>query len=39
MHEPISPGTALLAISARARIALALGVSAALWLCTWWALS
>jgi hypothetical protein len=39
MHEPISPGTALLAMSATARIAMALGVSALLWLCAWWALS
>ena len=28
MHEPVSPGTALLAMSATARIAMALGVSA-----------
>jgi hypothetical protein len=39
MHEPVSPGTTLLAMSASARIALALGVSALLWLCAWWALS
>jgi hypothetical protein len=38
MHEPVSPGTALLAMSARTRVALALGVSALLWLCAWWAL-
>jgi hypothetical protein len=39
MREPVSPGTALLAMSATARIAMALGVSALLWLCAWWALS
>ena len=39
MHEPVSPGTALLAMSAPARIAMALGVSGLLWLCAWWALS
>jgi hypothetical protein len=38
MHEPVSPGTALLAMSAPTRVALALAVSAALWLCVWWAL-
>jgi hypothetical protein len=38
MHEPLSPGTALLAMSAPARVALALAVSAGLWLCAWWAL-
>jgi len=38
MHEPVSPGTALLAMSAPARIAAALGVSALLWLAAWWAL-
>ena len=38
MHEPVAPGTALLAMSARARVALALGASALLWLCVWWAL-
>ncbi len=38
MHERVSPGTALLAMSAPARMALALGVSALLWLCVWWAL-
>ncbi|MPZ33525.1 MAG: hypothetical protein GEV13_21450 [Rhodospirillales bacterium] len=38
MHEPVSPGTALLAMSASARIAAALGVSALLWLAAWWAL-
>jgi hypothetical protein len=38
MHEPVSPGTALLAMSAPTRIAAALGVSALLWLAAWWAL-
>jgi hypothetical protein len=38
MHEPVSPGTALLAMSAPVRIAAALGVSAVLWLAAWWAL-
>jgi hypothetical protein len=38
MHEPVSPGTALLAMSAPARIAAALGVSALLWFAAWWAL-
>jgi hypothetical protein len=38
MHEPISPGTALLAMSAPTRIVAALGVSALLWLAAWWAL-
>jgi hypothetical protein len=38
MHRPISPGTVLLALSAPARIAAALGLSALLWLCAWWAL-
>jgi hypothetical protein len=38
MHQPVSPGTALLAMSASTRVALALAVSAALWLCAWWAL-
>jgi hypothetical protein len=38
MHEPVSPGTALLAMGAPARIAAALGVSALLWLAAWWAL-
>jgi hypothetical protein len=33
-----SPGTALLAMSAPARVGLALCVAAALWLCVWWAL-
>jgi hypothetical protein len=38
MHESVSPGTALLAMSAVHRIAAALLVSAALWLAAWWAL-
>jgi hypothetical protein len=38
MHEPVSPGTALLAMSAPARMATALGVSVLLWLAAWWAL-
>jgi hypothetical protein len=38
MHEPVSPGTALLAMSALARIAAALIVAVGLWLCVWWAL-
>ena len=38
MHEPVSPGTALLAMSAHARVGLALGLSALLWLAAWWAL-
>ena len=38
MHEPVSPGTALLAMSAPARVAAALGVVALLWLAAWWAL-
>jgi hypothetical protein len=38
MHGLVSPGTKLLAMSAPARMALALGVSAVLWLCVWWAL-
>jgi hypothetical protein len=38
MLGPVSPGTTLLAMSARARIGAALGVSALLWLCAWWAL-
>jgi hypothetical protein len=37
MHGPISPGTALLAMSARHRIGAALAVAAMLWLCVWWA--
>jgi hypothetical protein len=38
MHGRVSLGTALLAMSAPTRMALALGVSALLWLCVWWAL-
>jgi hypothetical protein len=38
MHEPASPGTVLLAMSAPARVAWALGASALLWLCVVWAL-
>ncbi len=38
MHEPVSPGTLLLAMSAPSRIALALAVSLVLWLGVWWAL-
>jgi len=37
-HGSVSPGTALLAMSAGARIAAALGVAGLLWLCVWWAL-
>ena len=38
MHEPVSPGTTLLAMSAPARIAAALVICAVLWLAGWWAL-
>jgi hypothetical protein len=38
MHDLVSPGTALLAMSAARRIAAALLVSAVLWLAAWWAL-
>lgn len=38
MHESVSPGTALLAMSAPTRVAAALVVAAGLWLCAWWAL-
>jgi len=38
MHGSVSPGTALLAMSALARIAAALAVAAVLWLGVWWAL-
>jgi hypothetical protein len=38
MHGSPSLGTALLAMSAPTRIACALGVALALWLCVWWAL-
>jgi hypothetical protein len=35
MHVPVSPGTALLAMSATSRIAVALAVAGMLWLCVW----
>jgi hypothetical protein len=38
MHGPIPLGTALLAMSAPARVAAALVVAGGLWLCLWWAL-
>jgi len=38
MRRDLSPGTALLAMSAPARVAAALVVAGALWLCLWWAL-
>jgi hypothetical protein len=38
LHRSISPGTALLAMSASTRIAVALGMAGVLWLCVWWAL-
>ncbi len=38
LHGSLSPGTALLAMSASIRIAAALGVAGLLWLCVWWAL-
>ena len=38
MHEPVSPGTTLLAMSAPMRIAAALAVCAVLWLAAWWAM-
>jgi hypothetical protein len=38
MHEPLSPGTILLAMSAVQRVLAAAGLSALLWLCVWWAL-
>jgi hypothetical protein len=38
MHGSVSPGTALLAMSAPARIGAALAVAAVLWLGVWWAL-
>jgi len=38
MNKRISPGTTLLAMSASARIAAALGLAALLWLAAWWAL-
>jgi len=39
MRDRISAGTALLAMSAPARVAGALVVASGLWLCLWWALS
>jgi hypothetical protein len=38
LRGSISPGTALLAMSASTRVAMALGVAAIMWLCVWWAL-
>jgi hypothetical protein len=38
MAFPASPGTALLAMSARTRVAGALVIAALLWLAGWWAL-
>jgi hypothetical protein len=38
MRGSISPGTALLAVSAPVRVAAALVVAGGLWLCVWWAL-
>jgi hypothetical protein len=38
MHARVSPGTALLAMSAPMRVSCALAVSVVLWLCAWWAL-
>jgi hypothetical protein len=38
MHDPVSPGTALLAMSAPVRIAAALAIAALLWLAAWWAM-
>jgi hypothetical protein len=38
MNGFVSPGTALLAMSAATRVAAALGVAALLWLTVWWAL-
>jgi hypothetical protein len=38
MHDPILPGTRLLAMSAPVRVSWALGVAAALWLGVWWAI-
>ena len=34
----VSPGTALIAMSASTRIVMALGAAGLLWLCVWWAL-
>jgi hypothetical protein len=38
MHEPTSPGTVLLAMSAPMRIAAALALAGLLWLAAWWAM-
>jgi hypothetical protein len=38
LRDFLSPGTALLAMSAPSRVAAALGVAGLLWLCVWWAL-
>jgi len=38
LHQPVSLGTALLAMSAPRRVAAALAVAAGLWLCLWWVL-
>jgi hypothetical protein len=38
VRDPVSPGTVLLGMSASLRIAGALGIALALWLCVWWAL-
>jgi len=38
MHARISLGTAFLAMSAATRVGAAIGVSALLWLCAWWAM-
>ena len=38
MTRSLSPGTSLLAMSAPARMVLALAVAALLWLAGWWAL-
>lgn len=37
-RSSVSPGTALLAMSASTRVMAALGVAALLWLFVWWAL-
>ena len=38
MHESLSPGAFLLAMSAPQRVLAASAVAALLWLCVWWAL-
>jgi hypothetical protein len=38
MNGPVSPGTALLAMSSPMRIAAALAIAALLWLVAWWAM-